>query len=65
MEGADMLMVKPGLPYLDVVRKVKDEVSECIKFSVINNYMYSLTNFVLLSFSVSRFTISNLSGIHV
>jgi porphobilinogen synthase len=23
-EGADMLMVKPGLPYLDVVRRVKD-----------------------------------------
>lgn len=23
-EGADMVMVKPGLPYLDVVRKVKD-----------------------------------------
>lgn len=25
-EGADMLMVKPGLPYLDVVREVKDKV---------------------------------------
>ena len=25
MEGADMVMVKPGLPYLDVVRRVKDE----------------------------------------
>jgi porphobilinogen synthase len=24
-EGADMVMVKPGLPYLDVVRRVKDE----------------------------------------
>src|SRR6201999_1794133 len=23
-EGADMIMVKPGLPYLDVVRRVKD-----------------------------------------
>lgn len=23
-EGADMVMVKPGLPYLDVIRKVKD-----------------------------------------
>ena len=23
-EGADMLMVKPALPYLDVVRRVKD-----------------------------------------
>lgn len=24
-EGADMIMVKPGMPYLDVVRRVKDE----------------------------------------
>jgi len=24
-EGADMIMVKPGLPYLDIVRRVKDE----------------------------------------
>jgi porphobilinogen synthase len=23
-EGADMVMVKPGLPYLDLVRRVKD-----------------------------------------
>lgn len=26
-EGADMLMVKPGLPYLDIMREVKDKVS--------------------------------------
>lgn len=25
LEGADMLMVKPGLPYLDIVRRLKDE----------------------------------------
>jgi porphobilinogen synthase len=24
-EGADMVMVKPGLPYLDIVRRVKEE----------------------------------------
>ncbi len=24
-EGADMLMVKPGLPYLDIIRRMKDE----------------------------------------
>jgi len=24
-EGADMIMVKPGMPYLDVVRRIKDE----------------------------------------
>ena len=23
-EGADMVMVKPGLPYLDIIRRVKD-----------------------------------------
>ncbi len=26
-EGADMLMVKPGLPYLDIVRRIKDVFS--------------------------------------
>ena len=26
-EGADMVMVKPGMPYLDIVRRVKDEYS--------------------------------------
>ncbi|TCP26102.1 porphobilinogen synthase [Rhodovulum adriaticum] len=25
MEGADMIMVKPGMPYLDICRRVKDE----------------------------------------
>jgi porphobilinogen synthase len=25
-EGADILMVKPALPYLDVIRRVKDEL---------------------------------------
>ena len=24
-EGADMVMVKPGMPYLDIVRRIKDE----------------------------------------
>jgi porphobilinogen synthase len=26
-EGADMVMVKPGMPYLDVIRRVKEEFS--------------------------------------
>lgn len=26
-EGADMIMVKPGMPYLDIVRQVKDQFS--------------------------------------
>ncbi|MCA9126656.1 MAG: porphobilinogen synthase [Planctomycetales bacterium] len=26
-EGADIVMVKPGLPYLDIVRRIKDEFS--------------------------------------
>ncbi len=25
LEGADMLMVKPGLPYLDIIRRIKDK----------------------------------------
>ena len=27
-EGADMLMIKPGLPYLDIIRQVRDTISE-------------------------------------
>ncbi|MCO5083927.1 MAG: porphobilinogen synthase [Rhizobiaceae bacterium] len=27
IEGADMLMVKPGMPYLDIIRRLKDEFS--------------------------------------
>src|SRR3546814_14737051 len=26
-EGADMVMVKPGVPYLDIIRRVKDSFS--------------------------------------
>ncbi len=26
-EGADMVMVKPGMPYLDIVRRVRDRFS--------------------------------------
>ncbi len=29
-EGADILMIKPGLPYLDVLRKISDEVTRPI-----------------------------------
>jgi porphobilinogen synthase len=24
-EGADMIMIKPGMPYLDIIRRAKDE----------------------------------------
>ena len=27
LEGTDMVMVKPGLPYLDIIRRIKDEFS--------------------------------------
>jgi porphobilinogen synthase len=27
LEGADMIMVKPGMPYLDIIRQLKDEFS--------------------------------------
>jgi porphobilinogen synthase len=26
-EGADMIMIKPGMPYLDIVRRIKDELA--------------------------------------
>ena len=25
-EGADIIMIKPGMPYLDILRRVKDEL---------------------------------------
>ena len=28
-EGADMVMVKPGMPYLDIVRRVKETLRAC------------------------------------
>ena len=61
-EGADMLMVKPGLPYLDVVRKTKDKVVNillCISHCTLDY----CTNFCCIMLSiVSKFAISNLSG---
>ena len=26
-EGADMIMIKPGMPYLDIIRRIKDELA--------------------------------------
>lgn len=38
-EGADMVMVKPGLPYLDIIRRVSDEVSvPCFAYQVSGEY---------------------------
>ena len=38
-EGADMLMVKPGLPYLDVVRVLKDRFQlPCFAYQVSGEY---------------------------
>jgi len=33
-EGAGILMVKPGMPYLDVVRRVKQQVPELYVWTV-------------------------------
>ena len=32
-EGADMVMVKPGMPYLDIVRRVKSELCVCLLYT--------------------------------
>src|SRR6267143_1980361 len=37
-EGADMVMVKPGLPYLDIVRRVKDEFKAPTASSLISRW---------------------------
>lgn len=41
-EGADMLMVKPALPYLDVVRRVRDELPELPLFAYQVSGEYSM-----------------------
>jgi porphobilinogen synthase len=38
-EGADMVMVKPGMPYLDIIRRCKDELSyPCFAYQVSGEY---------------------------
>ena len=38
-EGADMVMVKPGLAYLDIIRRVSDEFSvPCFAYQVSGEY---------------------------
>ena len=68
-EGADMLMVKPGLPYLDVVRKTKDKV---VKTSLYMQWFFHLNKpktlvliIFLFPYTVSRFTPGYLPGIDI
>ena len=38
-EGADMVIVKPGMPYLDIIRRVTDSFSvPCIAYQVSGEY---------------------------
>lgn len=38
-EGADMVMVKPGMPYLDIIRRVKDSMNiPCFAYQVSGEY---------------------------
>ena len=45
-EGADMLMVKPGLAYLDMVRDIKDRhpFHPMFVYQVIKNYKSIIQN---------------------
>ncbi len=45
-EGADMIMVKPGMPYLDVIRRVKDELgAPTFAYQVSGEYTMHCTAF--------------------
>ena len=65
-EGADILMVKPGMPYLDVVRRVKQQVPEfcmcglCMKCSTCIHECLAITN--CHSSTASKPPIGNLPG---
>lgn len=54
-EGADMLMVKPGLPYLDIMREVKDKVSRrafphfCVFYFLAINPSISLSTHIFIN----------------
>ena len=38
-EGADMVIIKPGMPYLDVLAKAKDEFGvPCLAYQVSGEY---------------------------
>ena len=39
-EGADILMVKPGMPYLDIVRDVKNNVRKSVVMRNISLHLY-------------------------
>ena len=52
-EGADMLMVKPGLAYLDLVRETKDAFPNHPMF------IYQVHNMHVLLFSSSPLRFSN------
>lgn len=51
-EGADMLMVKPGLPYLDIVRQTKDQ------FPHIPLFIYQVNYLALFIFCLDLFNCS-------
>ena len=40
VEGADVLMVKPGMPYLDIVRDVKNKVSNYIMILIVSMFLF-------------------------
>tara|TARA_B110000444_G_C18775327_1_gene564610 strand:- start:79 stop:1089 length:1011 start_codon:yes stop_codon:yes gene_type:complete len=38
-EGADMIMIKPGMPYLDIIRRIKDElIAPTLAYQVSGEY---------------------------
>jgi len=45
-EGADMVMVKPGMPYLDIIRRCKDELGyPCFAYQVSGEYAMLMAAF--------------------
>ena len=56
-EGADIVMIKPGLPYLDIIKQVKDNFKIPV-FSYQVSGEYSLIKFGLIPELVGRLPVS-------
>lgn len=53
VEGADMLMVKPGMAYLDIVRQTKDKVVTLNLFHPLLHNSFQYPNIPLAIYQVS------------
>ena len=57
-EGADMLMVKPGMAYLDIVRDTKNKVHTCLCLGQTKAFFQNGENVIAAVFSIDHIALS-------